>query len=102
MASALDPRIPEKVDLVLICDTLHHIENPDIYLRGLVQYLSPNARVAVIDYEKNWPERFQSVKYTTQDLDQWMKDAGLELTEEFDFLDDNFFVVYSLSSRSIQ
>ncbi len=94
LASEFDPRIPEKVDLVLICDTLHQIENADRYLRDLTRYLKASARVAVIDYSKNWPRRFESSKYSVQDLDAWMQAAGLHKTESYDFLDDNFFVVY--------
>jgi ubiquinone/menaquinone biosynthesis C-methylase UbiE len=97
-AGELDPKIPEKVDLILICDTLHQIDNPDIYLRGLTRYLAPSGRVAVIDYEKNWPERFESVKYSTSQLNQWMKAAGYRLKERFEFLDDNFFVVYEYTN----
>ena len=94
LASEQDPRIPDGVDLVLICDTLHQIDDPSIYLRGLTNYLRPSARIAVIDYENNWPRRFESSKYTLQDLDKWMTNAGLTREEKFDFLEDNFFVTY--------
>ena len=94
LASEQDPRIPDGVDLVLICDTLHQIEDPSVYLRGLTNYLRPSARIAVIDYENNWPRRFESAKYTLDDLDKWMMDAGLKREEQFDFLEDNFFVIY--------
>ncbi len=94
LASEFDPRIPEKVDLVLICDTLHQIKNADIYLRNLTRYLKSSARIAVIDYSNNWPQRFESSKYTVQALDGWMRGAGLHKAQSFDFLDDNFFVVY--------
>ncbi|MEJ2077763.1 MAG: methyltransferase domain-containing protein [Acidobacteriota bacterium] len=94
LASEFDPRIPEKVDLVLICDTLHQIKNANVYLHDLTRYLKHSARVAVIDYSDNWPQRFESSKYTVQDLDEWMTGAGLQKTQSFDFLDDNFFVIY--------
>lgn len=94
LASEFDPRIPEKVDLVLICDTLHQISNAAVYLQDLTRYLKTSARVAVIDYSNNWPRRFESSKYTVQDLDGWMRAAGLHRAESYDFLDDNFFVVY--------
>jgi ubiquinone/menaquinone biosynthesis C-methylase UbiE len=98
-AGELDPKIPEKVDLVFICDTLHHIDTPENYIRGLRKYLTSTGRVAVIDYEKNWPDRFESVKYSTQELDQWMKASGYRLVEKFDYLDDNFFVIYAISPQ---
>ncbi|MFZ0428509.1 MAG: class I SAM-dependent methyltransferase [Acidobacteriota bacterium] len=98
LASEFDPRIPEKVDLVLICDTLHQIKNADIYLHDLTRYLKTSARVAVIDYADNWPARFASSKYSVRDLDRWMEAAGLHRDESFDFLDDNFFIVYQFGS----
>ena len=94
LASQYDPKIPEKVDLVLICDTLHQIENPGVYLSNLVHYLHDGGRVAIIDYESNWPWRFEARKFSTIDLDAWMTAAGYELDSRFDFLVDNFFVIY--------
>jgi ubiquinone/menaquinone biosynthesis C-methylase UbiE len=100
LASEQDPRIPDGVDLVLICDTLHQIGDPSIYLRGLTNYLRPSARIVVIDYENNWPRRFESSKYTLEDLDKWMTNAGLKREEKFDFLEDNFFVTYRYVPQS--
>lgn len=100
LASEQDPRIPDGVDLVLICDTLHQIDDPSIYLRGLTNYLRPSARIVVIDYENNWPLRFESSKYTLEDLDKWMTNAGLKREEKFDFLEDNFFVTYRYVPQS--
>lgn len=94
LASEYDPRIPEKVDLVLIIDTLHHISNPASYLDDLGRYLKLSGRVAVIDYSENWPERFETSRYSVSELDDWMRAAGYRKVENHDFLDDNFFVVY--------
>jgi ubiquinone/menaquinone biosynthesis C-methylase UbiE len=100
LASEYDPNIPEKVDLVLICDTLHQIENPGVYLGNLVDYLSDGGRVAIIDYGSKWPVRFRDRKYSTLDLDAWMTSAGYKLDRRFDFLEDNFFVIYRYSRSS--
>ncbi len=94
LASEYDPRIPEKVDLVLICDTLHQIKDPGAYLKDLTRYLKDSARVAVIDYEKNWPSRLNSGKFTVKQLDGWMRSAGCQRDHVFSFLKDNFFIVY--------
>jgi len=100
LASEYDPRIPEKVDLVLICDTLHQIKDPGGYLKDLTRYLKDSARVAVIDYEKNWPSRFDSAKFTVKQLDGWMRSAGCRRDEVFHFLKDNFFIVYRFHGPS--
>jgi ubiquinone/menaquinone biosynthesis C-methylase UbiE len=96
LAAEYDPRIPDKVDLVLICDTLHLIRNPDIYLRDLTRYLRASGRVAVIDYQDYWPQRYEAAKYTVEELDRWLTAAGYRMDQSFDFLEDNFFVVYRL------
>jgi len=52
LALAADAGLPAGgVDLILIVDTLHHIDDRPAYLRRLRQSLKPNGRVAVIDFE---------------------------------------------------
>jgi ubiquinone/menaquinone biosynthesis C-methylase UbiE len=53
LASADNPRLPEKgIDLVLIVDTYHHLDDRLAYLRRLGRVLAPGGHVAVIDWEK--------------------------------------------------
>jgi arsenite methyltransferase len=93
-ASETDPKLPEAVDLITIIDTLHHISNQTVYLKGLKKYLKPGARVAVIDFSRDWPAGHEKMIYTVSDLDGWMTAAGFKRVEQHDFLDNNFFVVY--------
>jgi len=102
LASQYDPKIPEKVDLVLICDTLHQIGNPGGYLQNLGNYLSDGGRVAIIDYERGWPHRLEELKYTPLDLDAWMTKAGYELQTKYDFLMGNFFVIYRFKQSGLR
>lgn len=89
-----DAKIPEKVDLIVIIDTLHHIENQGPYLKKLRQYLKPGGRLALIDFSKEWPAGHESMRYSTDDLEKWIKAAGFKQVEKFDFLDNNYFLVY--------
>ena len=89
-----DPKLPEPVDLIAIIDTLHHIGNQPTYLKGLKKYLRKKGRIAVIDFSKTWPAGHESMVYKLGDLDQWMKDAGFKRVAQFDFLDNDFFVIY--------
>jgi ubiquinone/menaquinone biosynthesis C-methylase UbiE len=91
-----DPKLPEPVDLVFICDTLHHIPNQEMYLNGLRKYLKPKGRVAVIDFSSRWPEGHEPMRYTSQQLDQWMSNAGLVRVASYDWLDNSFFIIYRL------
>lgn len=89
-----DPKIPEPVELITIIDTLHHIDRPQDYVKGLRKYLRKNGQVAIIDFSKNWPAGHESMAYRLSDLDGWMTAAGFRRATQFDFLEGNFFVVY--------
>jgi ubiquinone/menaquinone biosynthesis C-methylase UbiE len=89
-----DPRLPGRVDLVFVCDTLHHIGNQGPYLKNLQKYLEPGGRIAVIDFSERWPEGHEPMRFTLDQLDGWMKDAGLKRLASYDFLENSFFVIY--------
>lgn len=94
LATEDDPKLPEAVDLIVIIDTMHHIANQPTYVKGLKKYLKSNGRVAIIDFSKTWPAGHEKMIYKLEDLDGWMKDAGFKKVESYDFLDNNFFVIY--------
>src|SRR5205085_1291085 len=54
LASFGNPRLPPRaVDLVLIVDTFHHLDDRLTYLRRLAAALKPGGRVAIVDWEKH-------------------------------------------------
>ena len=89
-----DPMLPEPVDLIFICDTLHHIADRGAYLKSLRRYLKPSGRVAVIDFIKS-PHLFSSAKYSLPELERWLTEAGYMPTGRYSFLQNNFFVLYA-------
>lgn len=53
LASPDNPRLPvAAADLILIVDTVHHIDDRIEYFRRLKRFLKPEGRVAVIDFKK--------------------------------------------------
>ncbi len=94
LAAEDDPKLPEPVDLIMIFDTLHHIGHQAVYLKNLKRYLRPAGRIAVIDFSVTWPQGHESMKYALDDLEGWMKAAGFKRIEKYDFLSNDFFVVY--------
>ena len=93
-----DPALPVRtIDVALINDVLHHIEDRATYLKNLAGYLKPTGRIAVIDFRPgqgghlNQPE----MRITKEETAAWMAAAGLKPLEEFDLFDDKWFVVYS-------
>ena len=89
-----DPALPEKVDVIFMCDTLHHIGNRGPYLRNLKRHLEPGGRVAIIDFDEISPHIMPSMNYDRDALEGWMRDAGYELESSHDFIDSNFFLVF--------
>jgi ubiquinone/menaquinone biosynthesis C-methylase UbiE len=92
LASEDDPRLPEALDLIFICDTLHYIEEPEQYLRELHAHVRPGGRVAIIDFFRNWPP--MSNRFDADRLESWMKLAGFALVEKHDFLADHYFLIF--------
>lgn len=94
LAAADDPKLPEPVDIAFICDTLHHIANQGVYLKTLRKYLKAGARVVVIDFDTAWPQGHDTMRYSREQLDRWMVEAGFSRLSSHDWLDNSFFVVY--------
>ena len=44
------PVLPEAVDLLFICDVLHHVESPVQWLAHLQQFLKPTGALALIEF----------------------------------------------------
>jgi ubiquinone/menaquinone biosynthesis C-methylase UbiE len=87
-----DPRIPQTVDLIFICDTLHYIDGQPGYIKTLSRYVKPNGRIAVVDFKENWPP--QSVRFSEEQIVRWMRDAGLESAGDYRFIKDEFFKIF--------
>ena len=97
VAGATDPKVPEPVDLLFICDTMHHLPNQAEYVKQFARLLKPGGRVAVIDFkEGNWPAGHESFKITPAQVDDWMQAAGLTRAAAHEFLATNFFREYRL------
>jgi ubiquinone/menaquinone biosynthesis C-methylase UbiE len=89
-----DPKLPEAVDVIFICDTLHHIANQGTYLKKIRQYLAPGGRLAIIDFSDRWPDGHEKFRYSTEQFDAWMKEAGFTRVTSHDWLENSFFILY--------
>ena len=56
LGTPTDAMIPERVDVILMVDTYHHIEGRSGYLRDLTRSLRPGGRVVIVDYTREAPE----------------------------------------------
>jgi ubiquinone/menaquinone biosynthesis C-methylase UbiE len=51
-----DPKLPEPIDLVFMCNVFHHLANPQVYFEAVAGSLRPGARVVIVDFRKDAPE----------------------------------------------
>jgi SAM-dependent methyltransferase len=94
-ASADNPNLPEPVDVALIVDTYHHIDDRVGYFSRLKSSLRPGGRVAIVDFKTDAPdgpppERRIPPDKVTAELEQ----AGYTLVARHEFLPRQYFLVF--------
>lgn len=96
LAAPDNPGLPEKLDLVLLVDTYHHIERREGYFSGLRGSLKPGGRVAIIDFRPDAPEGPPSwMRIAASRVKEEMARAGYRLAEEQAFLPNQYFLVFA-------
>lgn len=89
------PNLAARVDLVLVVNTAHHIEQRRAYFQRLRGHLSAGARVAVIDFTPDariGPPPAARLPEAT--LHAELVDAGYRRVATHGFLPNQYFVVY--------
>jgi predicted methyltransferase len=90
-----DPRLPGKVDLVLLVDTYHHIEDREFYFSKLRGMLKPAGRLAVIDFKADSPEGPPAdARIAPEIVKAELDRAGFLVAEEHTFLPYQYFLVF--------
>ena len=90
-----DPRLPEKVDLILLVDVYHHIEDRTRYFDRLRASLRPGGRVAIIDFRLDAPAGPpRAARIPPEQVKAEMKRAGFIPSAEHGFLPYQYFVVF--------
>lgn len=93
-----DPRLPQKIDLALLVDVLHHIDDRPRYLAKLRGYLKPGGRVAVIDFRADSAEGPPKGERLSPDqVKAEFKQAGYGIAAEHGFLPQQYFLVFRAS-----
>ena len=90
-----DPLVPERAcDLILVVDTYHHFPDGQAYLRRLARSLEADGRIVNIDYHRRELPVGPPVehKVARDDFLRDVREAGLELVEEHDFLPYQYFL----------
>jgi ubiquinone/menaquinone biosynthesis C-methylase UbiE len=94
-----DPQLePQSVDVIFICNTLHHIEDRVAYLTRLSSSLKKDGRIIVVDfYKKPLPVGPSPVmKLTEEEVIGEFLQAGYRLKSKPDFLPYQYFLEFVL------
>ncbi len=97
LASFSTPHLPPAhLDLVLIVDTFHHIENRPEYFRQLRSALKPGGRLAVIEYKAGELAAGPPVETKLPEglRDEELRAAGYSLLRTFDIHDYHDFELW--------
>jgi SAM-dependent methyltransferase len=90
-----DPKLPGKVDLVLMVDVYHHIDQRAAYFRKLAGSLKPGGAVAIIDFTKESPVGPPpAARIAAGEVKAEMTAAGYALATEHAFLPNQYFLVF--------
>jgi arsenite methyltransferase len=98
LATPSDPKLPpSSVDVIFICDVLHHIDNRPAYYEKLSAALKPGGRIVNIDFykEKEIPVGPpKSMKLSGEQVISEFKAAGFRLARKHDFLPYQYFLEF--------
>ena len=93
--TAEDPRLPEKVDLILLVDVYHHVDERERYFRNLRASLKPGGRIAVIDFRMDSPEGPpRAARVAPERAIAELTAAGYLLARRHEFLPNQYFLVF--------
>ncbi len=87
--------LPEPVDIVIIVDTYHHIDNRIEYLKNLKTCLNPQAKVIDIDFNQASPMG-PPLKHRLSEAEviNEFKQASFKLTAKETFLPNQYFLIF--------
>lgn len=96
-ATPQDPKLPEAVDLTLIVDTWHHIDDRVAYARTLLAHTKPGGRLAIVDYRpatevKRGPP--PQMRMSAEAIAAEVTAAGWQLEQQPDFLPEQTFQIF--------
>lgn len=90
-----DPRLPGKVDLIILVDVFRHIDNRERYFRKLRDSLKPGGRIAIIDFRMDSPDGPpKGARIAPDRVKAELKGAGYTLAQEHMFLPNQYFLVF--------
>ena len=99
LAKPNNPKLPfESIDLLFVCNTIHHLEERTTYFSNLRSSLKPGARIAIIDFypdERSGDLGFPKRHLVSREaVIQELAEAGYKLEREHSFLTKQYFLEF--------
>jgi len=97
LGTPTDPKLPTRaVDVALMHDVLHHVEQRQAYLKAVAGYMKPTGRIAVVEFNpKDSPHKAEpSLVVSKEQAAAWMADAGFVPANDVPLFPDKWFVIY--------
>jgi ubiquinone/menaquinone biosynthesis C-methylase UbiE len=92
-----DPQLPTRtVDVALMHDVLHHVEQRQAYLKAVAGYMKPGGRIAVVEFNpKDSPHKDDAALIVSKEqAAAWMAEAGFVPAQDVALFPDKWFVIY--------
>ncbi|PRP90519.1 hypothetical protein ENSA5_64340 [Enhygromyxa salina] len=99
---AEDPKLPEPVDVVFMCNVFHHLAEPQVYFEAVAASLRPGARVIIVDFRKDAAEDAPgppaAMRMSPADIRASMEAAGYTLArEDLELLEHQYVLEFSVA-----
>jgi SAM-dependent methyltransferase len=96
-AGADAANLPEPVDLILVIDTYHHIDDRTRYFAALQSSLRPGGRLVIIDFKADSPNGPPAQhRIPPERVTHELAAAGYALTEKFEFLPRQYGLIFQI------
>ncbi len=92
-----DPRLPARVDAVLIVDSFHEMRQPVVMLRNVAASLKPDGRLGIVEFTKNGlgPGPPMEERVDPERVIRDAETAGLRLRSSETFLRYQYMLVFT-------
>ncbi len=87
--------LPEPVDLILVVDTYHHIDDRTRYFAALQSSLRPGGRLVIVDFKADSPSGPPPQhRIAPERVTQELAAAGFTLADKFEFLPRQYGLIF--------
>ena len=92
-----DVRLNEPVDVVIVVDTYHHIASRKSYFEGVKDWLNPDGRLVIIDFNKKSPQGPPvNHRIPPEGVREELEAIGYEQSSSHDFLPYQYFLEFKV------